>query len=209
MTFHYCLNMTIVAEADSFGRNAISDSAFLQALQTAFNCVFSATQHNTPVYSMCTSGMTPLDFSRLQRGLSRLILEANNTLSESEYSQKRLEIFRIIDVARICIDAGCADPYFALSPGQIKHWVRNAVGDILEEVNPPPSPPATPAPRKRTTNKSVTLDAGIKKRFSKRIRRAVAPSPPFRPHLGRTAADLECAKALLELTAKPVVFAEV
>lgn len=129
--------------------------------------------------------MTPLNYTRLSAGLSRLLLDATKTLPYRTRTHDRLEIQHIVKEARDLINVG------RYSPGQIKHKVRRAIDDVLKAVKPPSSPPA---PIKRITKKSVVRDAGVKKRSSKR-----------REH---TCAEIACAKALSELAAKPVIFAE-
>jgi len=129
--------------------------------------------------------MAPLNYTRLSAGLSRLLLDATKTLPYRTRAHERLEVQHIVKEARELINVG------RYSPGQIKHKVRRAIDNVLKDVEPPSSPPA---PVKRITKKSAVHHAGVKKGSSKR-----------REH---TCADIACAKALLELAAKPVIFTE-
>ncbi|KAH4347225.1 hypothetical protein HBI56_059200 [Parastagonospora nodorum] len=137
----------------------------------------TTTSHHKP------SQMAPLNYIRLNAGLSRLLLDTTNTLPYRTRAHKRLEIQHIVNEARDLINVG------RYSPGQIKHKVRRAIDDVLKDVEPPSSPIA---PVRRITKKSAVRDASVKKRSFTR-----------REH---TCADIACAKALLELVTKSVVF---
>jgi hypothetical protein len=159
--------------------------ANLQISSINYNHSFALHHHHLPQQHHKPSQMAPLNYTRLKASLSRVLFDTTRTLPYCTRAHKRLEIQHIVKEARDLINVG------RYSPGQIKHKVCRAIDNVLKDVEPPSS---QITPIKRITKKSVVRHAGVKKRSSTR-----------REH---TCAEIACAKALLELAEKSVVFAE-
>jgi hypothetical protein len=154
--------------------------------------------------------MPPLTYERLTTSLNSLADKTHSDLPGATFTTHREQVLRAINAAHASIELALTRIEHALSAGQIKHRLGDKIDDILEDVVPATATqPAMLKTSKRKPKKLASTNAVIKKRSSKRTAAA-----SLRPRVElatsfHTAAELECAAALLELARKVVIFTKV
>jgi hypothetical protein len=154
--------------------------------------------------------MAPFTYERFINSLNSLVNKTHSDLPGATFAIHREQVLRAINEAHISVESALARHDHAMPAGQIKHWLGNKIDDILDDVIPPTATqPAKLKGSKRNSQKLSATNAGVTKRYSKRAASASLCPRVALATAHHTAAELECAAALLELSKRAVVFTKV